>query len=164
MTQPLSEYLGNLARAFVHSAREATKEAVQLANNSGVLDAEVNIGGVPLPVEGAANLPRTILMMSETEIETEAFLSVDEKGIPSVTLKRGLFKSASPMTVKMKFDRSPPLESIELVRDRANECVRMEVQKHRLKIGAGGKDANVEALEGLLKQIKQEEKEDESVD
>ena len=152
-----SDFLSNLSRAFVRSSREATKESVELAREADeALGLEVEIGGVPLKIEGVANLPRRILMSRRMKFSTEAFLDLDDEGALQVTLKRGLLKSAPKIEIEMEFERSQPLESLEIVRDRAVEVTRTEVQKHKIKVAAGGQNLTVEALEEMLSKLKED--------
>jgi len=160
MKQSLSNYLSELSRAFVVSAREATKEAVRLAQNADALKVECPIAGLNLEVEGAANLPKTIMMMKAAELDTEAFIDLDVKGRPQVTLKRGLFGTASRIKVRMEFERSQPLESMELVRDRAVEVLKDGMQTHRVAVAITGSGATIEALELALADLKKKQAEE----
>lgn len=135
MRQPLAEYLSEVARAFIQSAREAVKETLQQAAKADEdLSLEIPIGGQPLKIEGAANLPTKVLGLKSVSLEQEAFMEVDASGVPQVVLKRGLLSRASVVNIKMDFERTDPLESLELARDRANELGKEHVQNHRLTV------------------------------
>lgn len=160
MKQSLTDYLSGLSRAFVQGARAATKESVQLAGKTDDLDVTTTIGGVELKVEGAANLPSSVMMLKSTEFSTEAFVELDREGQPMVTLKRGLLGTAARMEVKMEFERTQPLESVEIARDRALEVMRDNVQKHRIKVAMIGSGIQVEALEESLAEMKAKQETD----
>ncbi|MCY4429453.1 MAG: hypothetical protein OXC11_03550, partial [Rhodospirillales bacterium] len=102
------------------------------------LSIQVPIGGVPLKVEGAANLPTKILAMNRLSLKQDAFVELG-KGVPQVMLKRGLFARASKLEITIDFERGSPLESLEMARDRANEIGRDHVQQHRLSVTLDGK-------------------------
>ena len=138
MRLKLSDWLSQISRAFVISAREATKESLELARNSEDLAIDADIGGVELHVEGAANLPQRILMLREASLKTEAFLGLDDDGQPIITQKRRLFRNASKIEIEMRFERSRPLESLEVMRDRAVEVLHDEIQAHRMKVSING--------------------------
>ena len=134
MRVPFPEFLSSLSEAFVIAAREATQKSHELAERADELAIDVPIGGVPLHVEGAANLPKRILMLRRTSFDTSAFIEIDKKGELQVTLKRSLFKRASKINIEMEFVRSKPLEPMELVRDRAIEVVKDNIQLHRQQV------------------------------
>lgn len=136
----LADYLSSISRAVVQSAREAVKETLEQAQKADEdLSVEIPIGGVPLKVEGAANLPATVLGMKRLAMKQEAFIETDANGTPHVLLKRGLFAKASKLEIEIDFERSDPLESIEMARDRANEVGKDYVQAHRLAAKVDGK-------------------------
>ena len=144
MRQPLSDYLSEIARAFILSAREAVNETLHHAEKADEdLTLHIPIGGQPLKVEGAANLPSKVLGLTSVSLEQEAFMETDAKGVPHILLKRGLFAKASVVKIKMDFERTDPLESLELARDRANELGKEHVQNHRLTVTVDGAPINL---------------------
>ena len=147
MRLPLADYLTEFARAFVISAREATKESLWIAEHAEELEVDVPIGGVLLKVEGAANLPESLLLMKETKMSTSAFVELDGAGKPQVTLKRRLFRESAEVEFEMVFERVAPLNSLEIARDRANEVNRNRVQQHRLRVTVDGTPVDVPVLD-----------------
>lgn len=137
MKQPFREFLADVARSFVFAAREGTREAVQLAARADEdLGVRVPIGGIDMKVEGAANLPAKILMMRRARIRLqEGFLSRGRDGRTEITLKRRLLKKGTPVTIEIEFDRSAPLESMELVRERALDVVKASATLHEIRVG-----------------------------
>ena len=134
MKLPLSQYLSALSRAFVVASRAATAEAVKIAESAHTdLSVKAPIGGVDLEVEGAANLPRGIPMLGRTRVATEAFLGLDDDGELQVTLKRGLFANMPKLEVEFEFERSAPIESMEILRERALDRLRDQSKLHAIK-------------------------------
>ena len=126
-------------------AQEGTQQAVWLAQNADKLDVDVPIAGVPFHVEGAANLPKELMMVEKAKLSTSAFIELDRKGELQVTLKRGLFKSASEISLEIEFDRTEPLESMEVIRERANEELREEAKRHSTKVTIDGIEQELNA-------------------
>lgn len=135
MRMSLDDFLSALTRSFVRSSQAGTQESVSLAENAHeTLGVTANIGGVDLEVEGAANLPKTIMMAKRMAFKTSAFLDLNDKNEPQVTLKRGLLKNAPVLEIEMEFERSKPLESMELVRSRAVEIVQSNIDDHKILV------------------------------
>ena len=134
----LKDYLAGLTKDVVYAARAATLEALVAARVAKAFDLDVPIGGVELHVEGAANLPKRIMMVRKTRLATQAFLEMDQRGRPRVTLKRGLFSHAPALEIEMEFERSRPLESMELLRERGVEVLRDAMAVHRTLVTVDG--------------------------
>ena len=132
MKLKFKDYLSKLSTSFVHAAREATKMSLQAAEDAAEFSVDIPLGDRSIKLEGAANLPTSILMMDKAKLKTEVFLDIDDEGDPQVTLKSGLFKHGVPIAIEMDFDRATGhLESLEVVRDRANEINKSRVQLDR---------------------------------
>ena len=152
----LSTYLAQIAKGFVYSSQAATKTAVTLAKHSDDLAIDGKVGGVPIHIDGASNLPPTIMMMKNAQLSTEAFLELDAMNRPVVTLKRGLYRNGSRIIVRMGFERSQPLESLQILRDRSIEVLKDNVQEHRVKMAISASGLNIQALERVLADMKQQ--------
>lgn len=151
MRSLLYDFLASVCTSFVIASRETMLETVNFADKVDQLGAEVKIGGVPLKAEGVANLPDSIIGLGRAKFKSEAYLGMNKDGQPVVTLKRWPFGSAARFRYELEFERMPPLESIEILRDRANEIGQQRVQEHRLKVSINDQDLPTEALEELLR-------------
>ena len=131
MRLTLADFLKAICRDAVIGARAGTMEAVRFAKVAQAMDIEVPIGGVPMKVEGASNLPPRIMQAKRARFKTSAYLEAGDGNEPMITLKRGLLRSAPEIEIEIDFERSMPMEAMEMVRDRANEINKQHVQKHR---------------------------------
>ena len=91
---------------------------------------------MPLKVEGAANLPPRIMQARRTKIRTSGYLEAGAGDEPMITLKRGLLRSAPEIEIEIEFERSMPMEAMEMLRDRANEINKQHLEDHRNKCAA----------------------------
>lgn len=107
---------------------------MDFAERADELTIDGEIAGVPVRLEGAANLPPRIVLASRATIKTGAYLDLDCNGELQVTMKRGLLRQAPEFQIEIEFERSKPLESLELLRDRANEVNKDNLQAHRVKL------------------------------
>ena len=130
----LSDFLKAICRDAVVGARAGTVEAVKFAGHAEELDINAVVGGVPLKVEGAANLPPRIMQARRTKIRTSGYLEAGDGDEPMITLKRGLLRSAPEIEIEIEFERSMPMEAMEMLRDRANEINKQHLQDHREKL------------------------------
>ena len=134
MKLPLKQFLSEISRAFVISAREATIESISIARRAHEdLAIEAPIGGTAIKVEGAANLPSEIIMLERAKIATEGFLSMNSEGELDVTLRRGMFATLPKIEVEIELNRTQPLESMEILRDRALDGLRDQAKAHAAK-------------------------------
>ena len=130
MRQSLRKFLESICEDVAHGARAGTVASVGFAKDVEELTITADIGGVPLTLEGAAHLPPRIFLAKKANISTSGFLELDEDGTPIITMKRGLMKRAPVVNIYMEFERSQPLESLEMARDRANEVNKMHRAMH----------------------------------
>lgn len=137
----LAQFLEQLCKAATQGARAGVAEAVRLAGKADELDVGIPIADEKLHVEGASNLPPTILQTKRLTASTRGFLELNDEGELVVTMKRGLLKTAPELTIEIDFERSDPLQSMEEARDLANA-----VNKHRHQ---------PEALAKINKQLKE---------
>lgn len=134
MRLKLKDFFASICKDVVLGARAGTVAAVQAAEDSEELTVDIPIGGQPLRVEGASNLPPRILLARSVSIKTQGYISLDDENEPIVTLKKGLFEKAPEIEIEMEFERSRPLESLEMVRDRGNEMNKSWIELHRAQI------------------------------
>lgn len=130
MRQTLRKFLESICEDVAHGARAGTVASVGFAKDTEELTIQADIGGVPLTLEGAAHLPPRIFLAKHAKLETSGFLELDESGVPMVIAKRGLMKRAPEIRIEIEFERSNPLESLEMARDRANEVNKMHRAMH----------------------------------
>ena len=69
-----------------------------------------------------------------TKIRTSGYLEAGAGDEPMITLKRGLLRSAPEIEIEIEFERSMPMEAMEMLRDRANEINKQHLQDHREKL------------------------------
>lgn len=134
----LRKYLERICADAVHGARGGTEAAVNHVRDSDELTIDVNVGGVPLRSEGAANTPPALFLATKMKLATEAYLELGEKHEPMVTLKRGLHRCMPKLEIEIEFGRSQALESLELIRDRANEVNKIHKAIHAVRVRQDG--------------------------
>ena len=135
MRLPAKEFFASICRDLVYGARQGTVEAVEAAERAEKdLTVEIPIAGQPLRVEGAANLPSRIMLARRVALKTKGYIDLDDNNELVITLKRGLFSKAPEIDIEIEFERSRPLESLEIVRDRANEVNKEWAQIHRVQL------------------------------
>ena len=134
MRLKLKDFFAAICRDVVYGARQGTTEAVQAAKDAEALTVEIPIAGQPLRVEGAANMPSRIMLARRVALKTQGYIGLDDDDEPVITLKRGLFEKAPEIEIEIEFERSRPLESLEMARDRANEANKEWIQIHRAQL------------------------------
>ena len=138
MRVSLRKYLEGICSDAVHGARGGTEAAVQQARDSNELTVDVDIGGVTLRSEGAANMPPELFLAKSMRLTTEAYLELGDDHERMVTLKRGLHRCSPKLTIEIEFERSKPLESLELIRERANEVNKLHKAIHTVRVRQDG--------------------------
>ena len=138
MRIPLRKYLEEICANAVHGARGGTEAAVNHVRDSDELTIDVDIGGVKLRCEGASSTPPALFLAKRMKLSTSGYLELGEDQKPMVTLKRGLLRCAPALEVKIEFERSDPLESLEMIRDRANEVNKIHREIHAVEVRHAG--------------------------
>ena len=134
MKLKLRDFFKSICEDVVYGARQGTTEAVKAAEDAEDLTVNIPIAGQPLRVEGAANMPPRIMLARSVSLKTKGYISLDDENKPVITLKRGLFSKAPEIEIEIEFERSRPLESLELARDRANEVNKEWIELHRTQL------------------------------
>ena len=127
----LSKFLEQLCVAASQGSRAGIVESVKMSEKADELDVEIPIAGEKLRVEGASNLPPTILRTKTLRATTQGLLELDDEGDVVVTMKKQLIRTAPELTVEIEFERSDPLQSMEQARDVANE---VNKQRHQVEL------------------------------
>lgn len=129
----LTKFIESLASSVQLALHRVNREQIGHARRSSEeLALEVEVGGQPLKVEGAANLPNKAVMPSSVEMETKVFLEQgDQDGTIRVHAKQRLFGKLPEVSIQISFEAGDTLESLELVRERANEVNRQHIVEHR---------------------------------
>lgn len=134
MRLPLKDFFASICQDVAKGARAGTEEAVKFAKNAEDLSVDIPIADQTLRVEGAANMPSRIILAKSFKLKTQGFLTLDDNDEPSIHLKKGLFKQAPEIEIEIEFERTEPLESLEMARDRANEVNREYIQIHKAQM------------------------------
>ena len=134
MRLKLKDFFVSICQDVVYGARQGTTEAVKAAEDAEDLTVNIPIAGQPLRVEGAANMPSRIMLARRVALKTKGYIDLDDDDDLVVNLKRGLYSKAPEIEIEIEFERSRPLESLELARDRANEVNKEWIQLHKARL------------------------------
>ena len=120
------------------AAREVASQILEEAKTAHKRDVHVPIMGEALKVEGAANLSPTVMAPKSVRLKTQGYISESAKGPLAIELKRGFFDKTPEITVDIEFERAEQLESIEKIRDHANEANFHHRGIHRATLAKSG--------------------------
>ena len=156
MRLKLKDFFAAICQSVVYGSRQGTVESVKAAEDAEELTVNIPIAGQPLRVEGAANMPSRVMMTKRVALKTKGYIDLDDDGELVITLKRGLRSKAPEIEIEIDFERSRRFESLEIVRDRANEVNREFVEIHRQQLTI----AKEKVLEELRVESEDKDKED----
>lgn len=155
MSTTLQDFLAEISRAVARTQVEALKTYIDTLLEGNGLDIEIPIGeeNDKVFIDGVSLLPEGLPQLSELTVRLKTEVSVprqrrpygatEEGPVPQLTvnMKRGLSGRGMPVEIEAKYRRGPKLESLEVVREKANERLQVSLQElgHKLSVQASEK-------------------------
>ena len=141
----LRDFLAEMGRAVAYTQIANVRQYVETLLARDALDVGIPLGDDEIAIDGVSLLPEGMPQLEELTIRCETEVSClpdlkkdDEAVVPDIkmSMTKGLFGRGMHVQIEAKYSRGNPIESIEILRERAN----VKIQEAILEINHSTKE------------------------